>query len=363
MSLVIEVNGDPYGNFISGEVEIRLDVLCNTFNFVISRSRLQPLPFRVGDPCKIRVNGQLVLTGTIELMTVSFAEETHTIELAGRDNTSDILDSSIDELSDIEEGPTLKSIIEQVIAHIGSSLKVVQGTEVQKFNPINDIASPEPGDNAFDFIEGLARQRQVLLTSNGEGNIVITQGVADLLQNARVQNLIGAVGNNVKSATVSYDNTGRYNLYRLTSQGNPSALASTGETDLDSIISRGGGALDDEVKAGRQLVLSAESSFSDDDSFDRAKWEANIRRARGRLYTVNFKGYTIDGSLEGSNIWIINKLVPISDDFAGIFGKMLINSVVFSVDDNSGSISKITFVEPDSYTLALEEPVSGEGFI
>lgn len=363
MTMVIEVEGNPYDNFISGEVQIRLDVLCNTFSLVMARSNSQPLPFKVGSECKILINNVLVLTGVIELMTVEYEDVSHTIELAGRDNTSDLLDSSIDELSDIAEGPTLKSIIEQVITNIGSSILVVEGTDTIKFNSVNDIASPESGDNAFTFVEGLARQRQVLLTSNGEGNVVITQGVADRLAGARIQNIIGALDNNVKSSTVSYDNTGRYNLYKLTGQGNPSALVNAGDTDLDTIVNRGGGTSDTEIRKGRQLVLSAESSFSDDDSFNRAKWEANIRRARGRLYTVRLFSYSVSGSLMGTDIWEVNKLVSISDDFAGISGDMLVNSVVFSLDDSGGSISEITFVEPDAYTLALEEPVSGEGFL
>lgn len=363
MSMVIRVGGVPYDNFISGNVEIRLDVLCNTFTFVMARSQTDPLPFNLGDSCEILVNGTLVLTGTIEVMTITYSANVHEIQLAGRDNTSDLLDSSIGELSDIAEGASLKTIIEQVLNHIKSNVSVVDVSNPENFNEVNDVASPEPGTNAFSFIEPLSRQRQVLLTSNGDGNVVITQGSGDVLEGAKIQNTLANNGdNNVLNVTASYDNTGRYNIYSLSSQGNPSSLESSGVVDLDSIIDREGGTIDTGIRTGRQLVLSAESAFSDSDDFNRVRWEANIRKARGRLYTAEVYQYSIDANPNNGNLWEVNKLVQVVDDFAGINANLLINGIIFSLSVDSGSTTKITFVEPDAYSLALEEPVIGVGF-
>ena len=41
------------------------------------------------------------------------------------------------------------------------------------FSDAEDLASPEPGENAFAFIEKYAKKRQVLLTSDSSGRIVI----------------------------------------------------------------------------------------------------------------------------------------------------------------------------------------------
>lgn len=358
MSIILEVNGIPYNNFLSAEIEVRLDVLCNSFSFTASRNMDEALPFSVGDDCRVFVNSVLVLTGSIELLSIKYSNDKHTIEISGRDNTSDLLDSNIDELlSDIGEGITLKKLIEQVIEHIGSSLKVVDNSGGVSFNPSNDIASPEPGDNAFKFCETLARQKQVLLTSNGDGDVVITRGTPVQLEGAVLQNSIGAKDNNILNATMNYDNTGRYNLYAITGQGNPSALVNSGAVDIDSVINREGRTNDNSIRAGRQLILSAESSFSDEDNFDRAKWEANIRKARGRVYSPEVFEFSFTGKQEEKSIWIINRLVMVLDDFAGISGNMLVNSVLYMLSD-VGSRTKLTLLEPDAFSLALEEPVS-----
>jgi len=359
--MVLKVNGIPYTNFISLQAEVRLDVLCNTFSGVMARTNEQALPFKMQDKCEVLVDGQLIFTGKIEVMAIKYGKDYHYIELAGRDATSDLLDSTIDEMDDLAEGATLKNIIEQVITHLKSPLIVTEDFKVSRFNPDSDIAAPEPGTNAFNFLEPLARQRQVLLTSNAQGNVVLARGSGVVQENARIQSVIrsnpNSVNNNVLEVDASYDNTGRYNLYKISGYGNPSALGDTGSIDLGPVVEQSGRTIDKEMNIGRQLVLSAESTLTDDDSFNRATWEANIRRARGRVYNATVKGYSI-----GGNIWQINRLIPVDDDFADIHGKMLINSTLFTFDKTKGSRTRLMFMEPDTFTLVLDKAVAGEEF-
>ncbi len=363
MSMLLRVNGSPFDNFLSGSVNIRLDVLCNTFSFVMVRSETDPLPFKLGDACEVLVNDVKVLTGVIEAMTIDYDQEDHRIELVGRDTTSDLLDSSMLKLSDLGKGITLKAIIEKVISNIGSKIKVIDNANPDSFNSVNDLASPEPGKGAFEFVEKLARQRQVLLTSDADGNVVITQNSGKFLDGAKVQNTIANnQDNNVINATASYDNTKRFRRYVLSSQANVSALDESSVTSLETIIDREGVTFDRSLNVGRQLVIAAEAAYAKTDDFNRVRWEANLRKARGNLYTAEFYQFSVDGDPNNSNIWEANKLVKVVDDFVDINANLLINSITFSLDISSGSKSVITFVEPDAYTLALEEPVMGSVF-
>lgn len=362
MSITLEVNGTPYNNFIKGRVNLRLDSLCNEFRFIISRSQNQALPFSEGDSCKVIVNTKIVLTGVIEILQVSYDKDSHIIDISGRDNTSDIVDSTINNLSDIAEGASLKTIIENIISDIGSSISVIEGTIINKSSDdifgINDVASPEPGTNAFDFIEHLARQRQVLLTSNADGNIVITQGSVEILGNAKLQNTFNGVDNNILKGQVRYDRTNRFNRYKISSQDNISSFSDNESTSLDNIVNVEGQTIDSSIKDGRQLVINAEESYDDEDSFNRSEWEANIRRVRGRTYSVETAGFAYDGNFESKNIWEINKVIPVVDVFCGISGNMLINDITFQVDIDKGSITKINLLEENAYTLLLQEPVT-----
>ena len=169
-----------------------------------------------------------------------------------------------------------------------------------------------------------------------------------------MQNVISTNNNdnNIMSASVSYDNTGRYNYYKITSMGNSSVSGGSGATDLDSLVSRSGGISDTNIRSGRTLIIDESSAYSNEDCINRAKWEANVRRARGRLYTVTVHGYSYDGL----NLWELNKLVQIKDVFCSIYEPMLVNAINFNIDSSEGATTEITFVERNSYTLTFDDP-------
>lgn len=348
----LEVNGIEYSNFTSASCELRLDSLSNTFSFEAVAPGGQALPFKGGEACKVIVDGETVLTGFIEVVSVNYDAGNHTINVSGRDKTADLLDSTIDDIDDIRgEGLTLKILIEKVISQLGLDIEVIDEVNPDPFNPAEDIASPEPGDNAFSFIEKYARKRQVLLTSNADGNIVIATNSGETADGA-VQHIIGANDNNVMTSNFSFDTTGRYNAYKMASGLNPVALNQAGDTDLASLVNQSGGVFDSEIRAGRQLILISESPFSDGNCVKRANWEADIRKARGLIYSATVPGFRVNGN-EG-DLWTINKLYQIVDDFIGKIEPMLSNSVRFTFDADNGRNTELGFVGEKAYTLLLE---------
>lgn len=348
----LEINGIQYTNFTAASCEIRLDSLANSFSFQAVAPGGQKLPFKGGDPCKVIVDGETVLTGNIEIIGVDYNGTDHTISIQGRDKTADLLDSTIDEIDDIRgDDLTLKALIEAVIAHLKLNITVIDEVSPAVFSAAEDIAAPEPGENAFRFIEKYARKRQVLLTSNGEGNIVIASNSGQSAAGA-VQHLIGADDNNVIASSFSFDTTGRYNSYRMASSLNPVALNQAGDSDLASLVNQSGGVFDSEIRAGRQLILISEAPFSDGDCEKRARWEADIRKARGLIYSATVPGFRVGG--DTGDLWTTNKLYQITDAFIGKIEPMLCNSIVFSIDADNGKNTALGFVGEKAYTLLLE---------
>ena len=84
----------------------------------------------------------------------------------------------------------------------------------------------------------------------------------------------------------------------------------------------------------------------------RAKWEANVRKTRGRQYSVTVVGFRN----QTKALWKVNTLVSVVDEFAGINSQMLINSVDFSFSLDSGSTTSMTLVPSNAYTIDLSEP-------
>ncbi len=355
MTMTLEVNGVQFDNFTAASCQIRLDALTNTFSFEAVAAEGVPLPFKGGEACRVIVDDIPVLTGFIEVVDVSYNAGDHTITVQGRDKTGDLLDSNISELSDLRAPITLKQIIEKVIANIGADIKVIEEVTTAPFDAAQDIAAPEPGDNAFDFIEKYSRKRQVLLTSDGDGNVVITSGSTQQVVGS-IQHIIGASDNNVISSSFSFDTTGRFNVYKFASQLNLVALNAAGVTGLDPVVNQSGEVSDPDVRKGRQLVLISEAPFSDDQNESRAKWEANIRKARGLVYSAVVSRYTVDPTDLTSDLWRINRLNQIVDDYLGKSEPMLCNSVTFTLDVAGGEQTSLGFVDQKAYSLELTKP-------
>jgi len=349
----LEVKGIEYDNFISASCEIRLDALSNTFSFNAALPEGSEMPFKGGDSCRVLVDGVVVLTGHIEVIEVSYSGDSHSILVSGRDNTADLLDSTISNIDDLRaDNLTLKSIIDAVIKNIGSNLKVIDRVNPAAFDPAEDLASPEPGDNAFSFIEKYSRKRQVLLTSDADGNVVIDTNTATKALGA-VQHIIGADDNNVIESNFRFDTTGRFNVYKLTSQLSPLPLIFAGDIDLASLVNQVGGALDSSIREGRQMILVSETSSSSTLDEKRARWEADIRRARGLVYSATVPGFKV--GFDTGDLWEVNNLYQIVDDYLGKSEPMLCNSIAFLFNAEEGKKTKLGFVDESAYKISLPD--------
>ncbi len=346
----LEVNGIRYGRFTSASTVISLDTIARGFSFTAVSTEGLPLPFKGGESCRVIVDGTPVLDGFIEVVNVDHDARSHTITVEGRGKTGDLVDSSLAG-KEINPPISLKKIIEDVIAEIGLDIAVIDNTSIEDFNEAEDKLGPAVAENAFQFIERLARKRQVLLTSNADGDVVITRSEPTEID-VNLQNIVQSNNNNIISGSVSYDRTQRFRDYLVVSQQNTSSLVFGGNVDLSDVVEQGGSALDDEVRAGRQLVMKAEKASSNEQATERAIWEANIRRTRSQVYSATVNEYRT----QSGELWSINKLVTITDEFADINAKMLINSIEFTFGIAEGRQTALGFVDKDAYKVEISEP-------
>lgn len=346
----LEVNGIQYGRFTQASAVISLDSVARGFSFTAVSTEGLPLPFKGGEPCRVIVDGAPVLDGFIEIVDVDYDDQDHAITIEGRSKTGDLVDSSL-EGKEINAPISLKKIIEDVIAEIGLEIAVIDNTGIADFNEAEDKLGPAVGENAFTFIERLARKRQVLLTSNGNSDVVITRSDPTEIE-VNLQNIVGSNSNNIISGSVSYDHSQRFRDYLVKSQQNTSSLVFGGNADLSNVVDQGGSALDEEVRTGRKLVIKAEKASSNDQATERAIWEANIRRTRSQAYSATVNEYRT----KSGELWSENKLVTITDEFADINARMLINSIEFKFGVTEGRKTVLGFVDKDAYKVEISEP-------
>ncbi len=344
----IIVNGTPYTDFIDATVNVSLESMANDFTFTASAVGDFP-PLKQGDAVVVIVDRIKVLTGFIDEVSGQDQEGSHLITYTGRDKTGDFLDSQINVINDIRatENLTLKRLIEAVISHLGLDLQVVDNLDPAPYNEAEDIIAPEVGQNAFEFITNYAKKRQALLSSDGDGNIFITQS-SPVDSGAVVQRLRGADDNNILTQNWVINASRLFNKYIHRGQLDPRALNFAGESDTETVENQSGEAVNSDVRTGRQSVKVETDSYSSAQLKDRAQWTSQLSDAQATRFTCTVRGHQKPGDM---GLWETNTLVQVNSDTANISRKMLINSIAFSQGEGRPTISTIEFVERNVYTI------------
>lgn len=370
MTVSVVANGIEYEGFKSYNISRSVENLSGVFKLEASLEGFNGLPFTNADEIKIAVGGVTVLTGYIEIVGVDYSATGHTIRIEGRDKTADIIDSTVGEKIEFVAPVTLSKVIQSVIDEIGASgVSVINNAGTVAPFVKGELVTGQIDEKIFDFLEKYTRKRQVLMTTDGQGNVVLAQA-GSTRASVALLNIVGnGEQNNILSSNVSYDLSQRYNKYQVISQGNPSAvsgadsgfnigtslaLADLGQqSNYDDIISRKGEAIDPDIRSSRVLHIVAESSTDKGTLPQRAAWEANIRRARSLNYSATVQGHTQGDS---GRPWEPNTLVQVKDEFALMSANLLIKQVTYYLSVDQGTTTTIECVHPDAY---LPEPTLG----
>jgi len=343
--ITLEVSGIQYTDFEGASVSFSLDTFAREFSFAATASEGKTLPFKGGESCKIFVDEIQVLNGFIDIVSGGYDANSHSIQILGRGRVADISDSTLDSF-ELASEISLENIIKTVITQLSLDIKVINNAgDIPIFNKSEDEIGVSVGEGGFEFIENLARKRQVILNEDGNGDIVINRASTQKLKQ-KLQNIRGSNDNNVKTASFDYDLTGIYKDYIVKSQQNTSALSFSGVSDLASTTDQSGRSTSTKSRAGRQLAFIAEKASGKDQLDARASWESNIRRARSREYLAVVVGH----KTAFDEIWEFNKLISVNDEFADIKETMLINRVTFITSASDGNITELVLIDKDAYT-------------
>jgi prophage tail gpP-like protein len=349
MSLAIQRNGENYINFKNAMCRVSMENVCGHFNFTSTPDENSAFPVKIGDVINVLADDIKVMTGYVEALTASDDRESNDILLSGRGKLCDLVDSTLKEPKEYSGKISLAYIAETVLADIGLDTEVIEDfkTPPELFEEW-DIESPEIGQSGFDFIEKLARKRQVLLTSDKDGNLVLTRA-SDTIFPVQLKKKKGGQDNNVLSSSLTIDHSKVFNKIFVAGQLNPiNQAANVRPKDLVSILSSA--ALNSKIRTSRQLVINSEESSDGFTANQRAIWEANIRRARSLTYTATVQGHSVNGQL-----WTPNVIVSVDDDFKNLHGNMRIKNVTYLASLDEGSTTRPELTYKDAYSLQAEQ--------
>jgi len=347
--ITLEVGGHRYEGFTSISVFRSIETISGSFSFAATTAAGSVFPIKAGNSCSVFVDNNQVINGYIDSVDISYDSATHTISIRGRDKTCDLVDSSLVGVKEFN-GMGLVDIIKKVLSDNNmdnTSVVDESGASLKPFTGLDPASSPV-SQTLFEFLEGLARKRQVLLSTDGKGNIVLSRS-GSTSSSTILQNKIDGNMNNIKSAIASYDFTGRFYKYILQSGQSVQAFSLEADIGYDTATSQDGEVLDENIRKSRISEVISENPDSSTNLKELATWTKNLSAARSMEYSCVVQGYYSD---KGDTVlWQPNMLVEIADDFADINATLLIKSVEYNLSLDAGSTTTISFVDKNAYTL------------
>lgn len=350
--ITIEINGIRFEGFEGISVFKNIETISGSFTFFATSDNVTTFPIKRSDVCKIFIKDEPVINGFVDTVQVSYNANTHSIVVQGRDRTSDIIDSTVVGNKEFSPPTSLERIIRTVLDENKlSAISVInQAGTIETFPEGTQYSSPF-GQTVFEFIETYARKRQVLLTTNGNGDLVITRsGTTEAV--TTLQNKLNGEFNNIISGNISYTSDELFNKYVLQSQLNPAAFSFGADTSSSNVTNQGGEVEDKSIRKTRQIEITSNSSDNNADLANLAVWIKNIRKARSTIFSVVVQGFHQDEAQ--TRLWIPNELVKVDDDFADVNATLLIKAVEYDLSLDGGSLTTLHLVPPESYTLQVK---------
>lgn len=347
------VGGKRYGGWKSVRVTRSIESLAGSFALDVSDrwgALDEPWPIAEEDPCRVEIDGTVVIDGYIDKRSQSASASTRTLAYTGRDRAAALVDCS----AIVEAGSVSKSnwtfynvdvfdLATKIAAPFGVRVSLQPGLESVLTRDRKVVV--HPGDSCFEVIARAAGAAGVLVVNDAAGGVVITRAGT-----ARATSLVE--GQNILTASVEYDASDRFHRYLISSQIPGTDDASGEATRIQAQ------AVDTGVRrTDRVILIRPDKGYSITDSRRRADWEARIRAARAEKVTISVLGWTQPNGA----LWPLNMITRVrAPRLIGVDGDMLISQVEHSIGD-SGQITQLGLVRPDAFTPEPAATVGSTG--
>jgi len=361
---IVMLNGRPFQGWLRFTVKQSFDKVTGDGMLEISDQPGNPLPADVGDTAQIILNGRPVLTGHVHEVDASHDDNSHPIRLTLRDKTQDMVDSTIGPGVEFKPPIKLKKVAEGTLKKMGlSSIKVIDNADPDEYRKGGEMPGGAIDKLGHNWLDEWAKKRQVVLTTDGKGNLVIDRNKKKRLGGYLYKSFEDDARNNVKSAKYKNSDFGRHNKHSCAGQksqtdpdwenhGKDHAPAQS-----DPLSRNVREAKDSSVRSERRLHYRGGIGIEGKSPEDAAKWRANLAKARKYTYEAEVAGF----ACQGGQLWWPGFVIPVFDAHFQISDELFIKEVEFSQDWGKGSVTKIHCTFGDAYSDKAEGGKSRTG--
>ncbi|MEG1604098.1 MAG: hypothetical protein RRY12_01285 [Cloacibacillus sp.] len=329
------VSGQLYEGWKSARVDRSVEAVSGSFALDTGdkwNMNRDPLVIKPGYKCTVKINGTPVITGWVDSSSRSADGTSHSVSIAGRDVTCDLVDCSAVVTAFELHNISLAALAVMLCKPFGIKVQDRAGD-----NELFATVAIQPGESVWDCLDRQARQRDVSLITDGQGSLIL----CNLGSRSTVDKLI--FGNNLKSASVNLDHTELFSSYTIKAQMPSTGDKSDGWNEAKNIVE--GKATDVNVKRYRPLIITCEAQSYDKSAALRADREKRRRIGEAVEITAQVVGWTqSDGSL-----WPLGGIVTIEAPALGFSSSKFIIAAISNVIDDNGITTTLTLKHPDAF--------------
>jgi prophage tail gpP-like protein len=298
-----------------------------------------------GDPCQVKIGGDLVLTGYVDRYAAAISPAQHTIRVSGRSKSEDLVDCSA-VFGDISKpgfqtvnGTTL-ALVEQLAAPYSVNVKTTagDGVTIPQFN-IN------LGETPWEIIDRVTRYSQMLVYDLPDGSIMLAHVGTESMSSGF------SIGENVEQGDVVLSMDGRFSEY----EGHLTSILTFGTEAGVNTPGIGEVVKDEGVPRFRKrYVISEQFVEGEPLAYKRAVWEMNKRKGQSFQFNVVCDSWRDSAG----KLWEPNWLCPIS---ASVLKLRDVNYIIASVTytrDENGQHGVLTLMPPEAFQIEPSGPLS-----
>lgn len=334
------IDGKLYAGWKQIGITRAMDACAGTFNLTVSdrwEPNSQPWAIEPGDKCEVRIDGDVAITGYVDLVRASYDSGSHSFQVQGRDKSSDMVDCSA-----VHSPDEWKNIgLQQLAEKLGKPFGITVKAETDLGKPI-DLVKLQHGETALEALNRHAKMRKALVMPDGKGGILLTRAGT---RRAGVELIQGV---NILSAEGSLDWSERFSEYIVKGQAGYRE-----DTDGETEAHASATVKDKGVDRYRPLLLTTECEGNNATVKDRATWEANTRLGKSAQATITVQGWR---QTDGGALWEPNLLVRVRSSWLSLDGEMLIRKVTLDKGDR-GTTTRLEIVSPQAFD---PEPPDGK---
>lgn len=348
--VVLEIGGILWSGWKEVSITRAVDAVSGAFEVgLVDRWQqgMQALPIAASQAVRIATSASAspgstpdqLIRGYIDAVKPSLSASDASISISGRDASADLVDCAAVHKPGEWRNLRCSQLAAVLAAPFGVSVRCTanEGAAI----PVHKI---EPGESAWECLERALRQRELLAMPDADGGILIAPIGTGRAVTALVQ------GQNILSASATFDAKGRFSEYRVLAQ-NRGSDTEHGDTAAGVL----GVARDSAMGRYRPKVITGEAPKDAATAQRRADWECSVAAGRSSSVEVTVQGWRQgDGTL-----WPLGAMCRVNIPFLRVDQDLAIGKVVHS-QGSGGTTTTLTLRSPLAYAQGFEAGAKAE---